>query len=118
MFQLVKFGILPTKFLALQDSQPLCDSCLFGKVQRKRWRKKLDDRNNIRWDDDDKTGAGTSTYQLVSAQAGLVPKTSGRLTGSRILGDNVMVDHFSNVISVHLMSSISGEETLASKKAY
>ena len=34
-FQLLKFGILPKKFLALQDSQPLCASCLFGKAHRK-----------------------------------------------------------------------------------
>ena len=40
MFQLVKFGILPKKFLALQDSQPLCASCLFGKSHRKGWRTK------------------------------------------------------------------------------
>ena len=32
IFQLVKFGILPNKFLSFQDSKPLCASCLFGKA--------------------------------------------------------------------------------------
>ena len=31
MFQLVKIGILPKKFLALQESQPLSDFFVFGK---------------------------------------------------------------------------------------
>ena len=78
MFQLVKFGILPKKFLALQDSQPLCDSCLFGKAHRKGWRIEGDGIHGTRRDDDNKPSAGTSTYQLVYAQAGLVPQTPGR----------------------------------------
>ena len=36
-FQLMTFGILPKKLLALQDSKPLCASCLFGKSYRKGW---------------------------------------------------------------------------------
>ena len=117
MFQLVKFGILPNKFLAFQDYQCLCASCLFGKAHRKGWRKKLYVRHGIRQDDDNKTGASTSTDQLVSAQAGIVYQTSIILTGSRIWGANVMVNHFSNFISVRLMSSISVEQTLAAKKS-
>ena len=108
MFQLVKFGILTKKFLDLQGSQPLCYSCLFGKAHRKGWRTKVDVRHGIRWYDDNNPGAGTSTDQLLSAKAGLVPQISGRLTGSRIWGANVMVNHFSNFISLPLMSSISG----------
>ena len=67
-------------------------------------------------DDDNKPGAGTSTDQLVSAQAGFIPQTYGRITGGHILGDNVMVDHFSNFVSVNLMTSISIEKNLAAKK--
>ena len=115
MSQLVKFGIL-TK--TLQDSRPLCASWFFGKAHRKGWRTKGDGCHGKRRDDDNKPGAGTSTYQLVSAHAGLVPQTSGRLTRGRICGTNVMVDHFSNFIYVHLITSISGKQTLATKKSY
>ena len=90
MFQLVKFGILPNKFLTLQESQPLCASCLFGKAHRKGCRTKGDSRHSIQRDNDNKPGAGTSTDQHVSAQAGLVTQTSGRLTGSCNWGANVM----------------------------
>ena len=91
---------------------------MFGKANRKGWITKGDSRHGIRRDDDNKTGAGTSTDQLVSAQAGLVPQTSGRLTGSRIWGANLIADHFSNFIYVHLISYISGEHTLSAKKSY
>ena len=77
---------------------PLCASFLIDKAYRKRWRTKGYGWHGIRRDDDDNTGAGTSTYQLVPAQAGLVPQSSLILTGSRIWGVNVMVDHFSNLM--------------------
>ena len=91
---------------------------MFGKVHRKGWITKVDGRHGIRWDDDDNPGAGTSIDQLISTQSGLVPQTSGRLTRGRICGTNVMVDHFSNFIYVHLITSISGKQTLAAKKSY
>ena len=106
MFQLVKFGIFPKKFLAFKDYKPLRAYWLFGKSHRKWWRTKGYVRHGIKYDDDNTTGADTSTDQLVSAQSGLVPQTSGRLTGGRIWGANVMVDQFSNFISVHLINSI------------
>ena len=52
--------------------------------------------------------AVTSTDQFVYAQAGLVPHTSGRFTGGSNWGANVIVDHFSKFISVHIMTPISG----------
>ena len=90
----------------MKESQPLCASFLFGKSHKKGWRTNGEVRYGIRRDDDNNPGASTSTDQLVSAHAGLVPHTSGRLTGGRVCGTNVMVDHFSNLISVHLMNSI------------
>ena len=80
--------------------------------------KKGDVRHGIRRHDDNKTCSSTSTDQLVSAQVGLVPQTSGKLTGNLIWGSNIMFDHFSNFISVHPMSYIPGEETLEEKIAY
>ena len=106
MFQLVKFIIFPKKLIALKESQTLCASFLFGKSHKKGWRTNGDVRYGIRQDDDNNTGAGTSTDKLVSTQEGLVPQTYGILTGGRSWGANVMFDHFSNLISVHLMTSI------------
>ena len=78
MFQLVNFGILPKKFLAFQDSKPLCDSFMVGKAHRKGYRTKGNSGSIIRKDGNNKPGDGTPTDQLVSNQAGLSPQTSGR----------------------------------------
>ena len=59
MFQLVQFGILPKKFLAFQESQSRCSSCLFGKAHRKWWITKGYSHHSIRRDDYNKPSAGT-----------------------------------------------------------
>eukprot|EP00957_Ditylum_brightwellii_P080845 6149658-Ditylum_brightwellii.AAC.1 len=61
-------------------------------------------------------GDGTSTNQLVSGQPGLVPQISGQLTNKRITGATVYVDHATDLLYIHLMQSLSAEETLESKQ--
>ena len=48
----------------------------------------------------------------------MVPQISGYLTNRRIQGATIYSDHYSDFIYVHLMESMSGEETLQSKRAY
>ena len=54
-------------------------------------------------------GACVSVVQLESAQEGLIPRQKGNLTRDRIVGATVFV---------HLMRSLSGEETLEVKQAF
>eukprot|EP00957_Ditylum_brightwellii_P067376 5115122-Ditylum_brightwellii.AAC.1 len=55
---------------------------------------------------------------MISGQPGLVPQLSGHLTRRRIQGATIYIDHHSDFIYVDLMESISGEETIQSKRAY
>ena len=52
-----------------------------------------------------KPGDRVSVYQLHSAHPGLVPQFSGQLTSARIWTKQVMVDHFSDLTYLQLMTS-------------
>ena len=91
---------------------------MFAPTRRRPWRHKGKLSGTIRKSTDNAPGKGTSTDQLVSAHPGLIPQLSGRLTRHRIWGACIFVDHFSDFFFLHLMQSISDEETLAAKTAY
>ena len=55
---------------------------------------------------------------LVSAQPGLIPQITGNLTGQRINGATVILDHYSNNVYVYLMRNLTLDETLLAKHAY
>jgi hypothetical protein len=54
---------------------------------------------------------------LVSAQPGLIPQITGKLTGQRINGATVIV-HYSDHMHVYLMQNLTLEVTLRAKHAY
>lgn len=121
MHKLVKYGILPKRFIKIFDkghSNLVCVSCQFGKQHRKPWRTKGSPGGSIRKDTQTKPGDGTSVDQIVSAQPGLVPQMSGALTSDRIWGATIFVDHVTNYVYCHLMKALTLEETLLAKKAY
>jgi hypothetical protein len=55
---------------------------------------------------------------LVSAQPGLIPQITGNLTGQRINGATVIVDHFSDHVYVYLMRNLTLDKTILAKHAY
>ena len=55
---------------------------------------------------------------LVSAQPGLIPQITGNLTGQRINGATVIVDHHSDHVYTYLMRNLSLDEMLLAKHAY
>jgi hypothetical protein len=55
---------------------------------------------------------------LVSAQLGLIPQITGKLTGHQINGATVIVDHHLDHVYVYLMRNLTLEETLLAKNAY
>jgi hypothetical protein len=59
-----------------------------------------------------------SMDHLISAQPGLIPQISGRLTCMQINGARVIVDHYSEHIYVFLMHNLSPEKNLLAKHAY
>ncbi len=55
---------------------------------------------------------------MVSAQPGLIPQITRKLTGQGINGATVIVDHYSDHVYVYLMQDLTLEETLLAKHAY
>ncbi len=55
---------------------------------------------------------------LVSAQPGLIPQISGRLTCTQVNGATIFVDHYSDHVHVFLMRDLTLDETLLGKHAY
>ena len=58
------------------------------------------------------------TYQIVSAQSGLVPQEKGSMTRSRIWGANAFVDDVTRWVKVHLIQYKSDYYTLEAKEAF
>ncbi len=67
---------------------------------------------------DNAPGKRASMDQMVSAQPGLIPQMSGRLTNLRIMGATVFVDHYSDHVYVYLMKDLMFSESLMAKHAY
>ena len=63
-------------------------------------------------------GARTSTDQLVSAQPGLIPQISGKLTHQRVNGSTIFVDHFSDHAYAYMMRDLTLDEMIAAKHGY
>eukprot|EP00978_Attheya_sp_CCMP212_P006292 scaffold14257_cov69-Attheya_sp.AAC.1 len=119
MMRLAERGQLPQKFLQLEARHPFCASCSFGQASKRNWRPKGDNNHGtVRREEDTNPGDCSSTDQLISAQAGLVPQLSGRLTHQRIWAATIFVDHVSHFAHAHLMRSVSQEETLAAKHGW
>ena len=118
MYKLAVAGILPKKFDKYRLKSPFCASCAFGKAHRRQWAHKGRHYNHIRSKCDNKPGVRVSVDQMVSAQAGLVPQTSGHLTRSRIFSATIYIDHFTSFAYSFLQRSTTQDETLNSKVAF
>jgi hypothetical protein len=55
---------------------------------------------------------------LVSAQPGLIPQISGKLTGLQVNGATIFVDHHSDHVYVFLMRDLTLDQTILAKHAY
>ena len=111
-------GIIPKRLASLKGRCPLCVACLFGQAHKRPWRSKSKQKHPIRKSTDDAPGKRASMDQLVSAQPGLIPQMSGRLTNMRIMGATVFVDHYSDHVYIYLMRDLTLSETLMAKHAY
>jgi hypothetical protein len=55
---------------------------------------------------------------MESTQAGFVAQLKGRLTTKRYKATTLFVDHFSHLRYVHVMSSLTSQETIEAKQAF
>lgn len=118
MLVLAENGTLPKRFAALKGRTPICVSCIFGTAHCRPWRTKSKTSHPIRKKTDNTPGACTSLDQIVSAQPGLIPQMSGKLTILRVNSATVFVDHYSDLVYVYLMRNLTFEETISAKCAF
>ena len=118
LIQLAKELVIPYHLSKLKDKPFICTSCRFGQTHKRPWQKKGKHTNPTRSKDDVNPGDCVSTYQIVSAQPGMVPQTSVYLTSNRILGIPLFVGNATDYIYGHLMRSLDLDETLGANKAF
>ncbi len=106
---------IPKRLASLKGRCPICIPCLFGKAHKRPWHLKSKELHPIRKASDNHPGACTSMNHLVSAQPGLIPQITGKLTRQQINGVTVIVDHYSDYAYVYLMQNLTLEETLLAK---
>eukprot|EP00978_Attheya_sp_CCMP212_P001535 scaffold3163_cov60-Attheya_sp.AAC.5 len=98
--------------------QPMINLAKTDKLPRN-WRSKGHNKHAvIRRPEEKDPGDCCSTNQLISAQAGLVPQLSGRLTHERIWAATMCINHVSGFAYAHLMCAVTQVETLAAKHAW
>ena len=88
---------------------------MFVTTRRRQWTTKGNKSGSIRKETENNPGDVVSVEQIQSAQTGLVPQLSGKLTSAHIWDAQFMVDHFSDLTYVHLMRSTIQEHNLSGK---
>lgn len=111
-----QLGLIP-KHLAKVSVLPLCASCTVANARRRPWRTNSKP-STIRKSDHDFPGGCVSVDQIVSGQTGMVPQTRGHRTLDRFVGATVFVDNFSSFVYIHMMRSLSADETMDAKFAF
>ena len=105
MFRLEKIWFLPSIFIDLKEDVPICESLMFVKAKKRKYRTKGNNSGFIRKETDNKPWSGVSVDQVQSYQPWLFQQFSGKLTGAHIWSAQVVVDHFSDLTYIHLMRS-------------
>jgi Reverse transcriptase (RNA-dependent DNA polymerase)/GAG-pre-integrase domain len=118
LLNLAKEGLIP-KALATAEP-PKCAGCLYGKQTRTPWRKKPSKktRNTTKLRVAKAPGDIISVDQMVSSVPGLMNQLKGTPTVRRYHYATIFVDQFSGLDYVHLMESITAEETIEAKIAF
>jgi GAG-pre-integrase domain len=114
---MAKRGQLPKRLATCRV--PLCQSCLYGKAVRRRWRDKpkttTQDGNQA---STTRPGQCVSVDQLESTTLGFFWQLKGRITTAKYRAATIFVDHYSDLTYVHLQQTTSAKETLEAKNAF
>ena len=114
LVSLAENGEIPKRLAKVQT--PRCAGCLFGKMTKVPWRTKAKDNKQVH--KATYPGECVSVDQLQSTQPGFFAQLKGKLTTQRYNSSTVFVDHFSRLRYVHLMTSMSSEQTVEAKQAF
>ena len=94
---------------------PLCAGCAFATMTKVPWQSKGDTSAIFTAT---KPGQCVSVDHMESTQVGFIAQLKGILTRRRYRAATVFVDHFSGYKYIHLMGTLSSEETVAAKVAF
>eukprot|EP00956_Cyclotella_meneghiniana_P025434 scaffold53086_cov60-Cyclotella_meneghiniana.AAC.2 len=111
---LAENGEIPKRLAKVQI--PRCAGCLFGKMTKVPWRTKSKDNKHVH--QATYPGECVSVDQLQSTQPGFFAQLKGKLTNRRYNSATVFVDHYSRLRYIHLMTSMSSEQTIEAKQAF
>ena len=89
LFTMAQNGEIPKRLAALKGRCPICVACLFGQAHKRPLQSKSKQEHSICKPTDDAPGKKALLDQMVSAQPGLIPQMSGRLTNLRVMAATV-----------------------------
>ena len=111
--QLAKFSKIPRQFTKV--APPKCAGCIYGMMTKVPWR---NNKQTHKIFVATKPGECISVDQMISTQVSFVAQLKGRLSTQRYRAATIFMDHFSRLLFIYLMQSLSFEETLAAKSAF
>ena len=112
--QLASKGQLPKRLLSCM--KPLCSACQYGKMTKRPWRVKGDDKRTTKLAT--RPGQIVSVDQLESNTPGLIAQLKGKLTQQRYKYATVFVDQYSGYTFVYLQKCLTSKETVMAKHAF
>ena len=112
--QLASKGQLPKCLLSCK--KPFCSACQYGKMTKRPWRVKGDDKKATKMAT--RPRQIVSVDQLESNTPGLIAQLKGKLTQLRYKYATVFVDQFSGYTFVYLQKRLTSEETVMAKHAF
>ena len=112
--QLAHMGQLPKRLLTCK--KPFCMACQYGKLMKRPWRVKGDDKSATKVAT--RPGQVVSVDQLESNTPGFIAQLKGKLTQQRYHYTTVFVDQYSGYTFVYLQHRITSEETVQAKHAF
>jgi hypothetical protein len=94
---------------------PACVGCLFGAMTKVPWKGQ---ETPFEVFVATRTGQCVSVNQMISMQVGFIAQLKGTLTKKRYTSATVIVDHYSRLKYVHLMTKLTSKETMEAKQAF
>jgi hypothetical protein len=118
LITMAEAGEIPHHLASLKGRCPIGVACLFGTAHKHHWRLKSKESHLVWKESGNHPGARASLDHLVSAQPGLIPQISGRLTCMQINGATIFVDHNSDHVYIFLMQDLTLDWIILAKHAY
>ena len=112
--QLAQMGQLPKRLLA--SKKPFCAACQYGKMTRRPWRVKGDNKDATKTAT--RPGQVVSVDQLESNSPGLIAQLKGKLTQQRYKYATIFVHQYSGYTFVFLQRCLMSEGTVQAKHAF